>query len=221
MDVRTLGAGSPVVLVHGLAGSSRWWRRVAPALAHEHAVHLVDLPRRQGYDPDGLVDLIAARFAGLGPATYVGHSLGGLLGVRLAARHPEVVDRLVLVAPAGIPGRSPLGSVVPLAAALLRAGPLFLPRLAADTLRSGPPTVLVAALRVLSDDVRPELTAVRAPTLLLWGERDPLLPPAHAEEFLAALPAARLELIPGAAHVPMLERPDEVSRAVLAFLRDG
>ena len=107
MRVRTVGVGTPVVLVHGLAGSSRWWRDVTPALALEHAVHLVDLPRWQAYDPDELVDRIARRFADLSPATYIGHSLGGLLSVRLAARHPETVDRLVLVSPAGI--ARPLG----------------------------------------------------------------------------------------------------------------
>ena len=207
------------MLVHGLAGSSRWWRDVAPSLALEHSVHLVDLPRWQAYDPDELVDRIARRFADLSPATYIGHSLGGLLSVRLAARHPETVDRLVLVAPAGIPGRSAAGSVVPLASALLHAGPLFLPRLAVDTLRSGPANVLVAGARLLADDVRPDLTAVQAPTLLLWGDRDPLIPPDHAQEFLNALPDARLELIAGASHMPMLERPSEVSRAVLEFLR--
>jgi pimeloyl-ACP methyl ester carboxylesterase len=217
--VQTLGAGTPVVLVHGLAGSSSWWRQVVPALAAEHTVHLIDLPRWQAYDPDELVDRIALRFADLSPATYVGHSLGGLLSVRLAARHPETVDRLVLVAPAGVPGRSAVASVVPLASALLRAGPFFLPRLAFDTVRTGPLNVLVAGARLLADDVRPYLTAVSVPTLLIWGDRDPLIPPDHAQEFLDALPDARLELIPGAAHVPMLERPDELSRAVLAFLR--
>ena len=60
------------------------------------------------------------------------------------------------------------------------------------------------------------------PTLLVWGDRDPLIPPHQAREFLDALPDARLELIAGAAHVPMLERPDELSRTVLEFLRaDG
>ena len=210
------------MLVHGLAGSSSWWRQVAPALAAEHTVHLVDLPRWQPYDPDELVDRIAQRFADLSPATYVGHSLGGLLSVRLAARHPETVGRLVLVAPAGVPGRSAVGSVVPLASALLRAGPFFLPRLAYDTVRSGPLMVLVAGARLLADDVRPDLTAVSVPTLLVWGDRDPLIPPHQAREFLDALPDARLELIAGAAHVPMLERPDELSRTVLEFLRaDG
>ena len=221
MRVRTVGAGAPIALVHGLAGSSRWWRRVAPALAAEHTIHLLDLPRWRAYDPDDLVDRIAERFSGLGGATFVGHSLGGLLSIRLAARHPQVVSRLVLVAPAGIPGYSAARSIRPLASALLRSRPSFLPRLVLDTVRGGPLSVLVAGLRLLADDVRPDLGAVQVPTLLLWGDRDPLLPPDHAKEFLAALRDARLELVPGAAHVPMLERPDEVSRSILEFLRQG
>jgi pimeloyl-ACP methyl ester carboxylesterase len=216
-----MGTGTPVVLVHGLAGSSHWWRDVSPALALEHTVHLVDLPRWRAIDPDELVDRIAVLFSWIGPATYIGHSLGGLLGVHLAARHPETVSRLVLVAPAGIPGRSPAGALIPLASAVLRAGPRFLPRLALDTARGGPLNVVVAGVRLLSHDVRPDLASVQAPTLLIWGDRDPLIPPDHAEEFLAALPDARLELIQGAAHVPMLERPDELSGAVLAFLREA
>jgi pimeloyl-ACP methyl ester carboxylesterase len=56
------------------------------------------------------------------------------------------------------------------------------------------------------------------PTLLVWGDRDQLVPLAAADAFTAALPDARLVVVAGAAHVPMLERPDETAAALLDFL---
>ncbi|QIN79922.1 alpha/beta fold hydrolase [Rubrobacter marinus] len=107
---------------------------------------------------------------GLERAHLVGHSMGGYIAAVLAARRPEIMRRLVLVAPAGVPtGRSMHGHLLP----LLRAGrymtPGFLPVLARDALRTGPVTLLGAAREILAEDVRGHLRGIRAPTLLVWG----------------------------------------------------
>src|SRR5215218_4517073 len=115
---------------------------------------------------------------GLEASHLVGHSMGGYIAVRLAARRPELVRRLALVAPAGVPtGRPLLGYGVPLVAASLAATPRFLPVLALDVARAGPLTILRAARDLLAEDVRDDLRAVVAPTLLIWGDRDALVPP--------------------------------------------
>ncbi len=103
--------GPPLVLLHGLGGSSANWALLAPALAERHRVVLVDLPGhgRSGPLPaaPGIgpyadrVALLLERLE-LGAAVVVGHSLGGLVALRLAARHPAAVRGLVLAAPAGI-----------------------------------------------------------------------------------------------------------------------
>jgi 3-oxoadipate enol-lactonase len=62
---------------------------------------------------------------------------------------------------------------------------------------------------------------VRAPTLVVIGDRDPLIPLAAAEATAAALPAAELAVLPGAGHLAFVERPDEVNRVILDFLADG
>jgi pimeloyl-ACP methyl ester carboxylesterase len=209
------GDGDPVVLLHGLAGSSRWWSPVATRLAERHAVHSLDLRAA----PSAAVETVAGYLEPLAPVPLVGHSLGGLVAARVAARRPELVARLVLVAPAGVPpGHGPLGYALPLARQVAGATPSFLRLLALDALRTGPVALLRSARELLGDDVRDELGAVRAPTLLLWGEGDALVPAAVAEAFAAALPHARLVLVRGAAHVPMLERPDETAAALLDFL---
>ena len=224
---REAGSGPPLVLVHGLAGSWRWWRTVLPTLAAERSVQLVDLPGFGGlpgvrpFDSDAAVDWLArwSEAAELGPADVVGHSLGGLLCARLAARHPETVRKLVLVAPSGLPGRTAVGSTVPLLRVLLASRPRFLALLARDAARSGPVTIATAARALLTADVRVDLAAVRAPTLVLLGRNDHLVPVAHGERLAQALPNGRVRVLE-AGHVPMVEQPAEFSQELLGFLAE-
>lgn len=200
------------VLVHGLAGSSRWWREVEARLEGLE-LDAVDLPRR------GLDELEGWLAERVDPgAALVGHSLGGLLAARLAARRPELVQRLVLIAPAGIPARGPLAHALPLARALAQVRPRFAPVLVRDALRAGPLGLAAGARAAVTTDLRDELTSVRAPTLLIWGERDRLLPASAAAAWTKALPRSRVALLPRAGHVPMVDEPDEVSRLLRAFL---
>src|SRR3712207_4519874 len=102
------GSGPPLILLHGLSGSGRWWGRNVPAFAANFRTYTVDLPgfgqsRRTRWSrlddtADQLADWIMAE--GLTRAHIGGHSLGGTVAARLASRHPDRVDRLVLVAAA-------------------------------------------------------------------------------------------------------------------------
>ena len=206
---------APVVLLHGLAGSARWWAPVRDRLATHHEVHALDLRDADSVAPEAL----AASFEPLGRVQLVGHSLGGLAAVRVAARRPELVARLALVAPVGLPpAHGPLGYARALARELVAAPPSFLRLLALDALRTGPRSLARSAWELLGADVRADLASVSMPTLLVWGDRDQLVPLAAADAFTAALPDARLVVVAGAAHVPMLERPDETAAALLDFL---
>jgi pimeloyl-ACP methyl ester carboxylesterase len=224
---RVAGAGQPAVLVHGLAGSWRWWRPVVDPLAEQLQIHLVDLPGFGTASGRAFVLADAPSYVralmqqiGLGRAHLVGHSLGGAVCARLAALWPESVDRLVLAAPAGLLERRRASQhALPLAAALRHARPRFLRVLAGDALHAGVRTLYHAGKQLLGQDgLREELAAIRAPTLLVWGERDPLVPLRLAAEYERAIPDVRLVVLEGAGHVPMVERPEAFARAVLAFL---
>lgn len=228
LGYQVAGHGEPVVLVHGLAGSARWWRRNVAALAEAHAVYLVNLPGFGSFGrpirriavadgADWLAEWIEA--VGIAPCHVVAHSMGGYLTISLAAARPDLVRRLVLVAPAVIAGHRPIRAYpLALVAALLAMRPSFLPLLTLDSLRAGPLTILRAARRLLADDVHEELGSVVASTLLVWGSRDALVPPSLGSRMRASLQDGTLLVLPGAGHVPQYDRPEAFNAATLAFL---
>jgi pimeloyl-ACP methyl ester carboxylesterase len=227
--------GETVVLLHGLSGSARWWQRNLPALSAARRVLVPDLigfgrSRVRGARlPDvptlarGLAAWIAS--AADGPVHLGGHAMGGHLAIHLAAEHAELVRRLVLVDAAGIP--PPIG-----ARALLRLAyeaapprrwgdPRFLPVIWTDAVLTGPTTVVRGLLHILRDDARPLLPRIHAPTLVVWGARDGLIPLANARLLRDGIAGARLLVIDRAYHNPMVDRPREFDAAVLRFLDGG
>jgi pimeloyl-ACP methyl ester carboxylesterase len=209
---------APVVLIHGLSGSPDWWRHVAARVEPDRKVHLVELPKQLSLEDAAEWLAERLRADGLEQVDLVGHSMGGLICARLAAARPELVGRLVLIAPAGIAPGSRMRHVVPLLRALRRSSPALLPLLVRDGLRTGPRTLWRAAGELLEADIRAHLSEIRAPTLLIWGGRDVLLPPGLAEVFRSEIADARLVVLERAGHVPMFDAAEDVSRELTEFL---
>jgi pimeloyl-ACP methyl ester carboxylesterase len=219
---RFVGEGPPLVLLHGLSGSWRWWSPVYESLAARRCVHLVDLPpARRRLAASELAAWVGRwlELAKLENVDLAGHSLGGLVAAEIAAYEPERVRRLALIAPAGIP----CGLGLP-AHAFRLVETLYdvrgrLPTIVRDAIRAGPLGLLRGIAFVSYRDLRAELASVRAPSLFVWGERDRLMPVRVAEEWQRALPRSRLVLLP-CGHVPMWEAPDELAACLLAFLEE-
>jgi pimeloyl-ACP methyl ester carboxylesterase len=206
-----------VVLVHGLTASTAWWKTTIAALEPSHDTEVVQLPRRRIRES---ADWLAERLSNgdLRGAAVVGHSSGGTIAALAAAQAPQAVGRLVLVAPAGVYlSRSRLSYARPLAIQVLRA-PQRLPQMVRDSLRVGPIRLTRIAFDLLRIDVEPALPTVRAPTLVVWGADDPLLSPALGTVFAEQIPEAKLVILPGCGHIPMLESPDALHRELLGFL---
>lgn len=225
----TAGRGDPVLMIHGLSGSTRWWRPVVPAFAEHFRVYLINLPGFGAAVPRGRLLPLAhlaswieawADEVGLSRVHVLGHSMGGYVAMRLAAETPRRVSRLVLVASAGIPVAPRLGNyLVPMARASTVLAPAFLPVLAADAMRAGPWNLLRAAMDLQRQDARTLLPRIEAPTLVVWGDRDVLVPLAAARILNSGIKGSRLAVIPGAGHVPMYDRPRELIDTILSFLR--
>jgi pimeloyl-ACP methyl ester carboxylesterase len=130
------GKGPPFVLVHGLGGTIENWRALAPPLAVDHRVLVPDLPGHGGSSPlpeARDVDALAEAVLGIadaeeaGDAVWIGHSLGGVVGLRSAVLRPDAVRGLVLAAAAGIGSASRAARVTLTVLGVARPGRLIAP----------------------------------------------------------------------------------------------
>lgn len=238
--------GPVVVLANSLGTSLAMWDGQVPALAAGHRVIRFDL-RGHGGSPAvpgpyeiadlgrdilGLLDELDLERADL-----VGISIGGMGAMWVAAHAPARVGRLVLcctsarlgppegwAARAALVRRSGMAAVVDTVVArwLTPAGAAGDPALVAR-LRAMIGAVDGAAYAAWCEaiermDLRPELAAIRAPTLVIAGAEDPAIPRADIDELVAGIGGARLAVVPGAAHLPNLEQAALVDRLIVDHL---
>lgn len=224
------GEGPPVVLVHGLGASARWWRGTAAALEGDHRVIVPELPgfgygvRTPRFHLPEAVDLLGRLIERLGldrPAV-VGHSLGALVALGLAAARPDLLSRLVLISPPVRTASTRLaGNLVPMVRTLLALSPADALTVMSDVAGRSPAALLSAAGEILARAGDPGLDAPPPlPTLVLLGARDAVVPVGGAGWISRSLPDARVVVIPGAGHVPMLDRPAAVHAELRRFLDD-
>lgn len=207
-----------MVLVHGLSGSSRWWRYNVPAFAPTHTVYTLELLGGLGVNEAAALIALWLEAQDLRGVTLIGHSMGGQISMNVAARSPRVT-RLVLACASGLLR----GEWWKLARHLPKAGlygrPRFLPTIVGDSLRTGWPNLHRAVRDLLSDDISVMLPHIWQPTLVIWGSRDVLVPPELGELLAQRLHAPYIVLPAG--HVVMVDQPAAFNRTVLNFLQDS
>jgi len=234
---------TPALLLHGIGGRAALWAPSVVALAPRPVIAM-DMPGYDGSQPAltsfaELADAAVALYEG--QADVVGHSLGGMIALEIALRHPGRVRRLVIIASSPAFGsRDPAfreaflaARQKPLDEGLCMAGvaEALVPAMlgpAAD-LAAAPAAIAAmasvneAAYRttlslLTSFDRRADLPRVTQPTLLIAGEADGTAPPRGMARMAEFLPNARLLVIPGVGHLLPLEAPGAFHRALLDFL---
>jgi pimeloyl-ACP methyl ester carboxylesterase len=193
------------------------------------------------------VDSFAATL-GLPKFAVAGNSMGGGVAWQLAVRHPDRINALILVDAAGFPNEKPPGEVplafrilkYPIGRTflqnidnrfLIREGlrtdvynkslitPAFVDRWAEFQRAPGHRAILMSVnLGGQPGDLAATLSTIKVPTLVLWGDSDPLLEAASARKFAAAIPGARLITYPQVGHLPQIEIPARSAAAVAEFL---
>jgi 3-oxoadipate enol-lactonase len=247
INVEQAGAGSAIMLVHGIGLRGGAWINQLPVFGAHHRVLAVDLrgfgqsskPTAPGSYKiecfaDDLIGVIEK--LGVAPIHYVGSSLGGYIGQAIAIRRPELLRSLVLCHTASV-------SSIPAKVKTLRLRTLSEKSMVqyAHLVAS---QALVAHIRpavhewvcdMIADndrevyaqaftealehfDVRRQVGAIRLPTLVLVGELDRVIPPAGGRKTAALIPGARLATIGGAGHVSYVEQPLEFNEIVLGFI---
>lgn len=180
---------------------------------------------------------------GVARATVVGNSMGGKSAWHFAAAHPERMDKLILISPDGFASPGFEYGRAPKVPAVMKLLPYVLPTvLLRGSLAPayGDRAVLTDAMvtryrdmmlvpgvrgaildrtgQVRLVDPVPILSRITAPTLLLWGDRDGMIPVKNSADYLRVMPNARVVVLPGLGHVPFEEAPDVSLAPVRAFL---
>ncbi len=239
-------AGAPVVVLsHSLGATRGMWDPQVPVLAERYRVISYDTrghgasPAPAGpYSLDDLVDDLVALLDRVGArrAHVVGLSLGGMTAMRLAAREPDRVGRMVLLCTSAKVDPQPFldraaavrvhgtGSVAAavvgrwLTPSYAAEHPDLVARLEAMVAAADDEGYAACCEVVAGMDVRGDLGRIAAPTLVVSGADDLALPPEHQRLIADGIPGARLLTVTPGAHVANLEQPLEVAGAILAHL---
>ncbi len=259
---RMEGEGPAILLIHGIAGSSRAWRYVMPTLARHYTVIAPDLiGHGQSAKPTGDYSLGAyasgmrdlLRVLGVPRASIVGQSFGGGVAMQLAYQHPECCERLVLVDSGGFgrevswllrfmafPGSEYLMPVIfpsvigqrgDQVSCMLHDRGIRMPRIGemwrsyASLTDSTNRNSFIRTIRSVIDPGGQTVSAMdrfylaeKVPTMLVWGDRDSIIPVSHAYAAHEDLPASRLEIIEGSGHFPHVEDPARFLEVLNDFL---
>lgn len=256
------GSGPSILLIHGLAGSSKTWDDVIPLLTPHADVIAIDLlghgesakptgDYSLGAFASGLRDFLSV--LGVESVTIVGHSFGGGVAMQLAYQHPHLVDRLVLVGSGGLgrevscllrlltlPGAEylmPIAFPKPIVDRATELGR----QLGRRNIRSAKLAELwrtysslagatnrKAFVRTMRGVIEPTGQIVSAadrlylaghiPTMIVWGDRDGVIPVEHAYAAHELIARSRLEIIEGAGHFPHVEQPATFADLLVDFV---
>ncbi len=243
------GEGAPVLLLHGFGADLNSWMFTQPALADGRRVLALDLPGHGGSsrevgagDAAMFGEAVESFLAGLdlGAVHLVGHSLGGAIAASLAARRPDLVRTLTLIAPAGLGAEINVAFIDGFVRAsrrkdavevlqLLVHDPALVSRtMVEDVLRFKRLDGVTAALETIarawfaagrqSVDVTAAITGLTLPVQVIWGRDDRIIPVAHAA---AVAPGVPVHVLEAAGHLPHMEKSGEVNRLIRRFIGEG
>ncbi|CAN5532558.1 hypothetical protein BH20ACT19_BH20ACT19_00520 [soil metagenome] len=257
-DIGEQGDDRPMLFVHGLAGQWQNWLENVPRFARSRRVVAVDLPgfgRSTMPDEKLTIELYGRVVAELcerlelAPVVMVGNSMGGFVAAEVAIQEPDSVERLMLLASAGVSqpdlAKRPLMAVskaIGLLAASTAAQQRWVAgrpamrhatllavarhpsRLKADVVfeglikGTGKPGFEDGLRACLEYDFRERLPQIGCPVIVVWGEKDAIIPVRDADRFVELIDGARKVVMEDTGHVPMVERPCTFNDLLEEFL---
>lgn len=244
----SVGDGPALVFVHGLGGTSNVWHAQRSAFQKHYRVVTVDLPGsgRSGktereYSMTRWADQIVALAERLGLRKFVlvGHSMTTILAQNAAAKHPDRVAAIVLCGPlteqpqamrdafaqraeaVRTGGMSAVADQVlggALTPASREAKPVLTGLYRELLLSNDPESYAAQCLALTRASAKADQASIRCPALILVGDQDAVTPLANCRAIAAAVPTARIRIVPATAHLTMAENPDFFNAALADFL---
>jgi len=241
------GKGPPLFLFHSLLSDRASFDAIVPSLARSFRVIVPELPGFGGSQAvtgglvavaDRMAQMVRDAAAGK-DAIVLGNGYGGFVALQMAIRHPGIATKLILADCGAAFSEAGREAFRNMAAASSSKGlaaitdvamrRLFAPEFQAQHpdlmqgrreafLRTDPDVFRAACDALAKLDLRGEVAKVKVPVLVLVGEHDEATPPPMSHELAGLLPRARLEIIPGCAHVPQLQAPQTFLEVIGNFL---
>lgn len=226
------GTGAPFILLHGWGANLESFNLIFEELAKKHKVYALDLPGfgktqlpLKTWGVSDYAEFIEAFLLKLKieKATFLGHSFGGRILIKLAAKKPELFEKLILTGAAGIKTKDHLKKNLFKVTAKIGKTVLSLPGLKSfqqkakeklyqtagtnDYLSAG--ELKETFLKVTKEDLTPFLTKIQVETLLIWGESDLDAPVKDGELMHKLIPNSDLKIIQNAGHFAFIDQPVE------------
>jgi pimeloyl-ACP methyl ester carboxylesterase len=240
------GSGEPLLFFHAAGGLNRGWTPDLEALSQHYDVIA---PVHPGWDDtpgldkiDDIHDLVVyyqdfCDALGLKRFNLMGHSIGGLFAAEFAAARPDMVKKLVLIAPVGLwMDETPVTDIFTLLPSELPGvifgdlsnpviGELFKPPADEDAMAEAMYLQLTNFSAtgkfiwpIPDKGLKKRIHRIAAPTLLIWGDQDRLTPPAYAQLFAGKIAKSQIAMIKGSGHMVPLENTPEFAKEATAFL---
>ena len=245
-EVLRAGQGEPLIYLHGAAGH-KGWAPFLDRLAEQFTVYAPYIP---GYSNstgleylEDVLDLTLYHLElmdalELNRAHLAGHFLGGMIAAEMAALSPGYVDRLVLIAPAGLwRDDAPVADFLAMNSAELQEC-LWASGSADGTISAEDMAAGERAMELLSPERVQDLTSagkflwpipdrgfkrrayrIKAPSLIVWGQDDRLVSQVYANDFARLIAGSKVEVFPDAGHLIMLEQSDALAGTISQFLK--
>lgn len=244
LDYTDTGSGDAVVMLHGWGASKELYRNVINTVAQKYRVIALDLPGfgnssepPEAWDVGQFADLCRDFIAALGLRKIIllGHSFGGRISIKLAARDdlPFEIARLILVDSAGILPKRGLGykmrvysykaakklmTTAPVRALFPDAVEKMQKNRGSADYAAASPVMRGCLVRAVNEDLEPLLPKIRQDTLLIWGSADDATPLEDGKKMEALIPGAGLAVIEGAGHFSWLDAPAVFDAIIRSYL---
>ena len=242
-NYKTAGTGEIILILHGWGGSSDSWIKVMEVLSDKNCQVIVpDLPgfgkSQQPTVPwkrdDYLIWLLNfLESQKLTSFILISHSFGGSISIKLAAKYPEKIKKLILCSPAGIKQKpDPKAKIIYAAAKIgdfllsskhlskirnhAKDGLYFLLRRKDYVKAKGP--MRQTFINVLNEDLTDEISKIKTDTLIVWGSKDEAISLKNAFVFKENIAGSKLEILKNVGHSPQLEVPEELSAIIYKFI---